>query len=254
MHRTTFLPLLAVLAGAFACTKADFSPAPDARKDSGVGADSQPSTDTAPDPYVCESTELALCTPATCDSVCHMREATKTPGDSCTNYSGTKPSRYDDCASGNVCLKDGFGSDYCFALCETSLGCPGGRACTYRAFTDTLSIKVCDPPYRNCSSASEPCCNPIDNSGCEANQHCYLVPPQSGSDDSWTVCEYVTGGGSPGTPCTSSRDCLSGLACSLGSTLSDSGICQHVCDPNAAAPCSQGQCVLYGSQWGLCQD
>jgi hypothetical protein len=116
------------------------------------------------------------------------------------------------------------------------------------------TIRVCDPPYQNCASASEPCCDPLASQSCGPGRYCYLLPPQAGSEDSWTVCEYETGGSLRGQSCATSRDCLPGLACFFETPSSPGGECRQVCNPTDASSCPTGTCLPYGKQWGLCSE
>lgn len=253
--RTLAIPTLLAVSGALlACSDAHFSRIE--REDAAATAedaptDTVPARDLPPDPLVCEAAGDAVCTPAACESVCHRREGAVSAGGACTVSYGTHPARYDDCAVGAICLSDGFGTSHCFGLCRTAVDCPG-RACTARPLSGETAIRVCDPPYHNCSSTSEPCCDPLSSSGCGADQYCYLVSPQPPSLDSWTVCEYVTGGTSVGQLCTSSRECLPGLACYLSTPSATAGECRQVCNPALPDSCATGTCTPYGTQWGVC--
>lgn len=255
MRTSAILTLFALSAAPLACSDAHFSRIE--REDAATTAEDAPgdtvqASDPPPDPLVCEPAGDPVCTPAACAPVCHARQGAVAPGGECTVSYGTNPARYDDCAAGAVCLTDGFGTSHCFDLCRNAVDCPAGRACTGRTLSGATSIRVCDPPYRNCSSISEPCCDPLASGSCGAGLYCYLVSPPPDSLDSWTVCEYVTGGTAVGQPCTSSRDCLPGLACYLAAPSSTVGQCRQVCDPATSDACSTGICTPYGQQWGVC--
>jgi hypothetical protein len=249
MRTSAFLTLLAFSA---ACSDAEFALVE--REDGGGTADApsgvEVPSDGPPDPLVCEPAADPICTPSACAPVCHVREGSAPAGSLCTVSYGSDPARWDDCAAGNVCLSEGFGVSHCFALCRTAVDCPG-RPCAARALAGATSIRVCDPPYRNCSSTSEPCCDPVASAGCDGGTSCYLVPPGR-SEDSWTVCEYETGGVEVGHLCTTSRNCLPGLACFLPTPDRTAGECRPVCDPATAGSCAAGTCIPYPRQWGVC--
>lgn len=273
MRRFCAVPLLLVVVPV-ACTRASFSPA-DQAPDAGLGETSMcqaPSVPAcvpqAPVGSVCDP----VCQTGTCDwcsqkcsltddgtMACSAMGALAT-GSACTIFLDGTPQRYDLCASGALCLTPDLGSglSYCFALCRSSLDCLGGVACAARVLSASAGsqvlVSVCDPPYRSCNSAApQPCCNPLENTGCDVGQFCYLVAPDPVSRDNRTACDYSTGAGGRTSPCNSSRDCMPGWTC-FGASVGVTGVCRRVCDPKAANPCGVGggACGDYGNQYGVC--
>jgi hypothetical protein len=282
------LVLVGVLSG---CTRAELS----AVRDSGVLDDAAAETPASRDGsqgdlLVCRSPTPDGCLPppqtaGVCDPVCQVGACDwcsqkcsyaadgspvcsragegKAYGPCIISLAGTAQ-QSDDCTPGNICLVPELGSglSYCFALCRSSLDCPGGVTCSDRTLSNSsgrvVLVKVCDPPYRSCSPASpQPCCDPIGSTlaDCAVGQFCYLVSSDPGTQDNRTVCDFATGGGGPGAPCSASRDCLQGWTC-VGAQPGGAGVCRQVCNRNAANPCgsSSRTCLDFGNQYGICSD
>jgi hypothetical protein len=274
------LLLLGLTAG---CVRASFSALPG--QDAGPSDATSVGGDDTVAATLCPLTPLTDCTPqiasgAPCDPVCQggtcpcgqkctvagvgntatttcASGGTRASGSSCTIYDSGKPTQYDDCTPGNICLNPDTGTGYrfCFRLCSPSSGCPGGVACAARqippfAMASAPLVWVCDPAYLSCAPNSpNPCCNPVTLAGCLSGEHCYLVSPDPGAQDSRTVCDYTAGLGKRLAPCQLSRDCSPGWAC-------DGGYCRQVCDPSVPSTCPAGGACGYtsssGNQFGYC--
>lgn len=220
------------------------------------------SPDTAPAPPVenitCEEPNQAFCLPGGCEKICHRTDGPRQATFShCDRQVAADGVRTDNCEDHNVCLEPAPNTSQgalCFALCGPGAACAGGVACGERPLSDTTSIQVCDPSYQNCEGS---CCNPTDPTvnACPFNRPCYLVEaPGANRAASWTVCEYASGGGFRGAPCTLSRDCIEGLTC-VGAENGGkgSGTCLVVCDPLKPNACgANGYCQPFPKQWGYC--
>lgn len=252
MRKPPLLTLLALPVALLGCRKAEFEPV-----DVGSGLQKDALPDVDPGEIFCEDGSASICSPTACAPICHKRTGTiADTGDQCTiYYSTTNPARYDNCKKGDVCLSADKGGriSYCFTLCAGAADCAAEGACASRdVWSDNVKIQVCDPPAQSCFSASEPCCDPIALTGCDNERSCYLVAPHSGSQDSWTVCEYSTGDVRRGEPCSMSRDCVPGLACYFSSSSSTAGACRQVCQPTDPDACGGVACTPYGKQLGVC--
>jgi hypothetical protein len=252
MHKRFPVALFLLSLGFFTCRKAEFEP-----NDGGNAQAEVPHAADA-DEIVCEAQGAGTCVPSPCAPMCHKRTGIiAETGDLCTISSEGKPDQQDNCRERNVCLRPqpGGGLAFCFALCDSTAACKGG-SCAARALSSSMQVKVCDPPPQNCSSTSDPCCDPIENKGCGSGRFCYLVAPHSGSQDSWTICDYSTGEVGRGDPCRTSRDCLPKLTCFFESASSTVGSCRLACNPTDPNGCGSGTgteaCTLYGAQWGVC--
>jgi hypothetical protein len=254
MKKPLLLTLVALTLVPLACRRAEFEPIE--IRDSGPKRDALPDVELGD--IFCEDPSASTCSPTACAPICHKRTGTiANTGDQCTiYYSATDPVPYDNCKKGDICLSsDNGGSLYfCFTLCNSALPCTNEGACADRAiWSQNVQVKVCDPAAQSCSSASEPCCDPIASTGCDSGRYCYLVAPRSGSQSSWTVCDYSTGEVGRGDPCQTSRDCYSKMACYFGSSSSTAGACRQVCQPLDPDACSGGgTCTQYGTQYGVC--
>jgi len=276
--------LLALLASAAGCAKAEFVPVSDATasdgdaRDARQASDTGDTSDTRPGPEAgptCSAPSVLGCAPATadpCDPVCQTggcdwcnqkcsyayatdnrgpvpvcaSAGAKTVPESCTvSFEGT-PQQSDDCATGRICLPAMIGDTqrYCFFLCSSPVNCPYGVDCGPRPLSPAGGVvRVCDPPYDQCGPDGT-CCDPMADTGCDANRHCLLVAPDLGSGHSRTVCEYAYGDGRNGSPCTSARDCQTRHTCVNGS-------CLPVCDDGH--PCAgSGACAPLGAEYGYC--
>ena len=206
----------------------------------------------------CEDPNQAACAPDACPALCHSTEGSRQATFShCDKPAMVDGVFLDDCEDRNVCLEPAPNTSQgylCFALCSSDSDCPGGVSCGERLLSDTVSVRVCDPPYQSCA---ESCCDPTNPAGnaCPPDRPCYLVlAPDLSREASWTVCEYSSGGARKGEPCTLSRDCIEGLTCvGADSAVRGSGTCLVACDlANPGACGANGQCQPFPNQWGYC--
>ena len=272
-----------------ACVRAQLSPVE--KKDSGPESSAP-----KPDALACYQPVTGCTSPAggaSCDPVCQTgtcdnwctqkcsiagdgttgcsKKGAVEPPNQCTIWSQDTAGQYDDCKPGAICLPiPGTINSYCFTQCRSSADCVGAATpCTERSLTTagaptSIKVKVCDLPYTKCDSSAPlggGCCNPTPskNSGCGAEQTCYLVSPTAStldpSQDNLTVCDFAQGTGTKRAPCSSGRDCADGWSCNRLSALGSSGgTCQQVCDPtDTSNPCPGGGiCTLVGKQYGFC--
>jgi hypothetical protein len=251
------------------CVRAEFVPVDSA--DAGTDTDSQCVAPTTPVPS-CQARGGDVCDPvcqsgtcAWCGQKCSLdksgapacvaRGALDT-GQTCTIFFEGTAQQHDECRAANICLTPNIGGStaYCFAMCRSSVDCPGGVACAARPLgRDGAVALVCDPEYITCDPAIAPgCCDPLASdstaSGCGSGRFCYLTTPDP-SGHSRTMCDYATGGKGRGEACQSSRECLEKFVC-VPSGAGGSGICQRVCSSNK--PCSGSTCVPLGSEFGYC--
>jgi hypothetical protein len=188
-------------------------------------------------------------------TVCSSRDngGTRPPAGSCTLRNPGQPDESDDCVPGNICLygEAGAAGGHCFALCRTSVDCPGNVACGPRPLPasggSARTVNVCNVVPTKCDSLpTSPCCDPINatTTPCPSGSFCYLATADSQTLDSRTSCEFSTGTQAKSNACQSSRDCLQKLGCA------PDGFCHIVC--SAEQTCSTGPCVLEGNQFGYC--
>ena len=215
-----------------------------------------PMVDTPCDP-VCQTGDCSDCQHAKCgmdnagNPACvplaetNLRSAQET----CDPPVGGNPYQTDNCVPGAICLTSGgaaSGANNCFDLCRGPGDTTSCRtACTARPLWTSETNKqvyVCDPPYKTCGSASNACCNPLDNSNCDGG-FCYLLPNQDGNN-SQTVCEYAAG--TSRDSCTNSRDCQRKNVCVLH------GLCKRVCDEQTPCTVPGETCIRLGAQYGYC--
>ncbi len=252
MRKLLFVTLVVLSVLPVGCRKAEFEPINVTGSGGAQGDALLDDPDVAP--LACGDESKTACTPAACDSICHVQTGSVATGQRCTIYYGTNPSRYDDCQTGDICLTPELGGySYCFQLCTTAATCISGGACSYRSLSTsgTTQIKVCDPAPVSCSSLAQTCCDPLSNANCD-NGTCYLVAPSSTGQDSQTVCDFSSGENTHTQPCTSSHDCAPTLACYFKKATDMTGTCYQVCVPGGLNACNGGACTPYAKQWGVC--
>jgi hypothetical protein len=269
----SFLATLAVLGAG--CARASFDPVADAAgapRDAAAVGDDSPALETS---LTCPAPSVASCVGGAadpCDPVCQTgacawcaqkcsysyapgavgtqpacaSKGARTLAESCTVVSSGSPEQADDCAPGSICLAPTIGDSfaYCFSLCRSDVDCPYGVACGQRKLSAAGGlIFVCDPAYDQCGTDGK-CCDPLADSGCDANRYCLLVSADLGSGHSRTVCEYSYGNGLNGAPCSSARDCLTRNTC-VNNT------CMPVCNPVKPCP-APATCHPLGAEYGYC--
>jgi hypothetical protein len=274
--RSAGLPIVFVagtaLGAVAACAKAQFesmdaAPLP-------VG-DAPAAKDLPQEPRVCPAPSIPACTEqwSPCDPVCQTGTCDDWCGQKCSfaydqdlrpqiacvadnggkhvfpegckvEHPGTGQ-QTDDCSPGHICLPAFKGGELtlCFKLCHDKTECIFGECASRVLSSAGGTVNVCDPPYTQCGDAPKPCCDPLNNTGCESNQYCFLVPPGADSNHSRTLCDYSYGNGRRGSTCTSSRDCQQLHTCV-------DGFCKEVCAATSACP--SGACSMLGAEYGYC--
>jgi len=212
---------------------------------------------TSPCDPVCQSGTCPCgqkCTYAGTDAkvVC-ANQGAKEESDSCTVTNAGSSGQSDDCTPGNICLATLANLPaYCFRLCYQDSDCRSYADCSQRPLSLSGGlVSVCSPAHKLCGSSDSPCCNPLETSsnGCpSANPLCFLVSPDGSLGHSRTVCEYSSGGIGDDTLCTSSRDCMTSLACATDADHR----CHPVCDLAKPACPSGMQCTSWGIEYGYC--
>ena len=267
--------LLVLTAG---CSKANFVPITDGADGAGDAVVAEDAADAADSGFgpeaaiICPAPSVSGCAPNSvgrCDPVCQTgacdwctekctyayggggpvptcaSKGAGTVSGACKVVSAGSSQQVDDCAPGNICLAPMIGDNltYCFILCRSASDCPYVQCGQRKLSAAGGFVDVCDPPYDQCGKDGN-CCNPLTDSGCDANRFCLLVSPDGGSGHSRTVCEYAYGDGRNGSPCNSARDCQTRNTCV-------NNACMQVCDTANSCPAG-GTCNSLGSEYGYC--
>jgi hypothetical protein len=152
----------------------------------------------------------------------------------------------DDCAPGQICVKDCTSIARCFRLCGngsiTRLDQCEGQLCNRPVLGPdggATPLTVCEPPVKTC--------NPVGGAmDCgSADLACYV------SSTGQTVCD-CKGTGAPGGPCNVFNSCIPGYRCI---TLGGASTCLRTCTLGVAGECSSGTtCTNAGgnSPFGFC--
>jgi hypothetical protein len=120
---------------------------------------------------------------------------------------GTDPAtQSDNCQPGTACINRNACGARCYKFCRSDSDCPSAASCSVDAGGGNT---FCDVPVVACDPVNGAATKP-GSSGCSGNtQSCYIS-----GDTGTTVCDCYQGSGvGLGQPCTRSRDCYGGLAC-----------------------------------------
>ena len=153
---------------------------------------------------------------------------------------GIKPAGADcaseeECAVG-ICIQNSAGKSRCSPYCISGVQCASDTCNSLQSGKG----KVCDM-----GSDPVPQCDPLKQTGCEANDACYSTP------DGFT-CKFA-GSNAADTACKDPNDCQKTLAC-VGLSGTSPGICKPICSTTGGAPkCDAGvKCSTIGAGVGYC--
>jgi hypothetical protein len=179
------------------------------------------------------------------------------------------PVRRTGCASGDACRVEPDGQNVCSPsggggqgqFCEVASECQPGYGCLNdydgaqcRQYCDTRS-PACpseNPACRGlpgtwvgyCAAATEPVCDPVQQTGCATGDACYLY------DFSGATSCTLPGGSGPGAYCSVANECGRGLGCFEGP---DGRRCRpHCYVETPTCPGEAPYCVPVGQGYGYC--
>lgn len=156
-----------------------------------------------------------------------------------TAYSACNETRPDDCSLSNLCSDaDNPGVFTCLPFCDQL-----GAACLNGKCTHSISLAGGQTAYL-CAPADS--CDPVDDTGCGLNEHCYLDRTGGGL----TFCVGTAGSQPAGSACADDYACLPGLTCfgPIGN-----GTCYPLCHAGNNGECSGVLCTdIPNTDYGLC--
>lgn len=203
------------------------------------GADAEPSPDAAvncqPDDLVAQLTcgSGRKCTLIDDDHV-GCAPAGFTPA-----YASCTDERPDECALATLCSDaDDAGRFICLPFCmELGGACLNGKCIHSIPLAGGGAAYLCSPADG---------CDPVDNSGCEVGEYCYLDRTGGGL----TFCVDTPGTGIAGAVCTNDYACLPGYNC-FGPV--GNGNCYELCHSGVNADCGTGTCTdIPNTDYGIC--
>ncbi len=258
--------------GGLGCAKGDVQVSNDNHRDSAV-ADSARDTASPPDKNQPQNNDAGVCTPpkppqGSCDPLTNdgcgsdqkctallttsstlalgcASKGDKNENDDCSQIMADDGSQTgDDCGDGLACFQWTGESSKCHRLCSRSACtsvCADGWVCKLR-------LPGIDSYYA-CGAS----CKPLDQSGCDSDQGCYLT-------DSGPTCDPA-GQTAVGDECdpTKDNDCVPGSTCITG--LSNGNRCLAFCstsggDPSCGTTCNKvpvSDAVMSQPNVGVCR-